>query len=228
MTIFKDILPNDNVLFWLGSFNDRKVSNVLILNGGRVLILKAIRKFDLNIEQTRNDILNMPIEDFIENYHLLDYNLILESIEEELDENKEDYENKIIEIIKEVKLGVKNKRYPPYMAQIGNIYITELKNMIFKYIQKISGINPEDMINHLKEIIEECKEKIESIINRTFDTERNVPERIKKLIISLEIDELIEIQKEIYKQTNNLSKKVQKSLKKFENFKKQSNTNNIN
>ena len=228
MTIFKDILPNDNVLFWLGSYDDRTLNNVLVLYGGRVLILKTIRKFDLNIKQTRNDILNMPIEDFIENYHLLDYNLILESIEEELDENKEDYENKIIEIIKEVKLGVKNKRYPPHMAQIGNIYITELKILIFKYIQKISGINPKDMIHHLKKKIEECKEKKESIIKRNLDAKKKIPEKIKKLIVSLEIDELIEIQKEIYKETNNLSKKVQKSLNKFENFKKRSNTNNIN
>jgi len=50
------ILPRDNVFIWFGSFDNSQVNNVLILAGGEVLILKAIRKFDLNQDQIRNDL----------------------------------------------------------------------------------------------------------------------------------------------------------------------------
>ena len=160
MTLFKEILPNDNVFIWLGSFDNTQVNKVLILAGGEVLILKAIRRIDLNVEKTRNDLLKMSIIEFIDNYDLIEYDSIVKDFQEELKKNKEKYENKLMVIIKEIKEGVINKSYPPYLGKIEKYedFMDEYKNMIRKYLHNIHSID------HIKDIIKKCEEKIQKII----------------------------------------------------------------
>lgn len=159
LIFFKEILPNDNVFIWLGSYDNTQINNVLILAGGEVLILKAIRRFNLNIERTRNDLINMSIEEFIDNYDLIKYLSIIEDFVKDLKTNKEDYENKIEEIIKYVRDGVTNRFYPPYLAKIEKYegYIHEYKSMISKYLHNIHSID------HIKSIMKMCEEKIQMI-----------------------------------------------------------------
>ena len=159
MTIFKELLPNDNVFYWLGSFDNTQINNVLILAGGELLILKAIRRINLNLEKTRNDLLNMDIKDFIDSYDLIEYLSIIKDFVNEIKINKENYEKKIEEIIKDAKEGVKNELYPPYSGTIKmhKNYIELYKDMIKKYLQNIHSTKD------IKDIIKICEEKIQMI-----------------------------------------------------------------
>lgn len=221
MTLFKDILPNDNVFIWLGSFDNTQVNNVLVLAGGEVLILKAIRRFDLIQEQIRKDLLEMSIREFIDAYDLIEFESIINDFEGELNNNKEDYENKVIEIIEDIKEGVINKKYPPYMARFNEYYIIEFKNMINKYLHKLSNLsNSKDAINHLEDVIDECEERIQKIKKEHLKKEVSMLEKIKKISKSPGFDELHKIQKEIDEEANNLRNKIRKATKKFEELKK--------
>ncbi len=156
MDFYDEILQNDNVFIWLGYFDNTKVNNVLILYGGEVLILKAIRRFDLNTMKTRDDILNMSVEEFIDNYDLNDYFSIFIDFAQDLKKNKESYENDIKKIINHVKDGVKNKLYPPHMSKIQKPggFIDKYMKIVEYYINKI------DSSNNIREIIKFCEKKL--------------------------------------------------------------------
>lgn len=87
---------------------------------------------------------------------MINYLSIIEDFVKDLKTNKENYENKIEEIIKDVRDSVTNKLYPPYLARIEKHedYIDEYKDMISKYLHNIHSID------HLKDIIKKCEEKI--------------------------------------------------------------------
>jgi len=101
----------------------------------------------------------MSIEEFIDNYDLIKYLSIIEDFVKDLKTNKENYENKMEEIIKYVRDGVTNKLYPPYLARIEKHegFRDEYKDMISKYLHKTHSID------YIKDILKMYEEKLQMI-----------------------------------------------------------------
>jgi hypothetical protein len=128
-------MPNDNVFIWLGT-TEKKVNNVLILAGGDVLFLEAIRTLSLMKEEVRNDIRTLDPSSLIKKYEL------------PIDD---------FELLGDLKRGVETKQYPPYSG-IGAQ--EEYKSMIWRYISLLLSVrNPVEKVAILDGIIDECRKR---------------------------------------------------------------------
>lgn len=142
MVLFKYKLPNGNVLIWLGTGEtwgkSKGVDNVLILEGGDVLPLKATNVISLWKEEVKEDIKNLEYEEFAKKY--------------ELPTNGE--------LWRELKQGVKMGKYPPFREDAEK-RVKDFRNMISAYITNISQLkDPEEKIRQLEAIMEECRREI--------------------------------------------------------------------
>lgn len=220
MPFSKDRLLRDNIFIWFGTYDEDLINNALILAGGDILILMGIQKIELNKNQIKNDLLNMTIQGFIDKYNLLDF----ESIEKTLKEkeiNKENYKRKVFLLIEELKDGVRTGIYPPFNANYEKT-VEDFKNIINNYLGRISNsLKPEDSINHLDDIINECEERKQMIKKEQLGEDFSVPEKVKKVSKLQKFNELLEIQKEIDDKAYRLKNKIRESIKKFEDFKRQ-------
>jgi len=215
------ILPRDNVLIWLGSFDNSQVNNVLILNGGDVLILKAIRRFDLNQQHIRNDILNMDIDEFVTNYNLLNFEAIKTDFEVELDNNKEDLEWKIKSIVEMVKEGVRNKKFPPYIGTMHNRYFHDFNDLTQHYLSKLhnSG-DPDALLYALMEIRKKCEGKIKKLAITQLKEEEDKLEKLKQIPTPTKFSKLIGFKKEINRMVDDIKNKIKAATEFLEEYKK--------
>lgn len=214
------ILPRDNVFIWLGSFDNSQVNNVLILAGGEVLILKAIRKFDLNQDQIRNDLEEETIDAFIEKYDLIDDISIITEFVVDLKNNKEDYKRKIKRIVKDLKEGVKNKKYPPFTGVLQNLYLNDFYQLTRQYLSKFcKSPSSEQLIKDLMKIRDECEGKIQEIYKTQLKEEEAKINKLKKTIVTSNFNKLLEIKKEIDKMVDNLQNKIHSALGFVEKYK---------
>ena len=145
MVLFKYKLPNGNVLIWLGRGGiwgeSEGVDNVLILEGGDVLILKTIKAIPLWEDDIRKDIKNLSYEEFAKKYDL----------------------STSRDLWIELKDGVKMGKYPPFLEKPEE-RAKEFRSMISAYITNISQLkDPEEKIRQLEAIITECHRKIREI-----------------------------------------------------------------
>lgn len=97
MVLFKYKLPNGNVFIWLGGGGiwgeSEGVDNVLVLDGGDVLILKTIKAIPLREDEIRKDLKNLSYEEFAKKY--------------DLPTNRD--------LWMELKEGVEMGKYPPFL-----------------------------------------------------------------------------------------------------------------
>lgn len=215
------ILPRDNVFIWLGSFDNSQVNNVLILAGGEVLILKAIRRFDLSQVQIRNDLEKEEIEAFIEKYGLIDDVSIITEFVVDLKNNKEDYKRKITSIVEDLKKGVKNKKYPPFTGVLQNLYLNDFYQLTRLYLGKFcNSASSEHLIKDLMKIRDECEVKIQDFYKTQLKEEEAKLNKLKKTIATSNFNELLEIKKEIDKMVDNLKNKIHSALGFVEKYKK--------
>ncbi len=130
-------LPNNNILMWLGT-SDQAVNNILILAGGDMLFLTALKTVSLSEDKTRNDIMTLDRKSFVQKYGA--------PINHELWED--------------LKKGVKSGEYPPYLGINAR---EDYQSMLRNYIGALSRVkDPETRIQVLDEIIGECvRRKIE-------------------------------------------------------------------
>ena len=215
------MLPRDNVLIWLGSFDNTQVNNVLILNGGEVLILKAIRRFDLNQQHIHNDILKMELDEFIENYDLLNFEAIKNDFEVELDNGEGDLERKIKSIVEMVKEGVRNKRFPPYIGTMHNRYFHDFNYLTQYYLSKLSNPgDPDSLLHALMEIREKCEEKIQNLAITQLKEEEAKLEKLKRITLPSKFSKLIGFKKEIDRMVDDIKNKIKAASGFLEQYKK--------
>lgn len=219
MPLFKDKLLNDNIFIWFGTYDEDLINNALILAGGDVLILKGIQKIELFKPQIKEDLLNMSVNDFIDKYNLIDF----ESIEIEFQEreiNKVKYKNKVFELIKELKEGVRSGNYPPIMANYNN-QKKAFDYKIKKNLIKISNSsNSEEITSNLEEIKSICEDKIQLIKKNQKKSKEVMLEKLKKISQSPDFNHLLKIQKEIDENVRIVGKKISITIEMFEKFKK--------
>ena len=206
MTLFKDRLPNDNIVIWFGTEDNDLINNAMILAGGDVLIFKAIHKIESNKYEIRNDLLNMSIQDFIEKHRLYEINKIGKNLE--LTKiNTDKFKGKIFDILKDLKDGLLLEVYPPYITK----YKDRIKDnilMISKYLHNISNTsNYLIAVYHLTEIIAECENKIQNLLKQTKQ--------------SPFYNEFNEIQEDINQCVNVIKNKTQIMIKKIEELENQ-------
>ena len=206
MTLFKDRLPNDNIVIWFGTEDNDLINNAMILAGGDVLIFKAIHKIETNKFEIKNDLLNMSIQDFIEKYSLYD-NKTIEKNLEFTEINLDKLKGKIFEILKDLKDGLSLEKYPPYITKYKD-KINDNIWMISKYLYNISNTsNFEVAIYHLTEVIKECGNNIQNLLKQTKQSPL--------------YNEFNEIQKNIGQLVNLIKNKTQIMIKKIEELENQ-------
>jgi len=100
MVLSKQELSNGNVFIWLGKGGiwgkgeeSDDIDNVLILSGGEVLFLKAIKVMPLYEEKVRQDIRTLKYEEFTAKYNL----------------------PANIDLWKDLKEGAESGEYPPFL-----------------------------------------------------------------------------------------------------------------
>lgn len=137
LLIDKYRLPNNNIFMWLGT-SDQAVNNILILAGGDMLFLTALKTVSLSEDKTRNDIMTLDRKSFVEKYGA--------PISHELWED--------------LKKGVESGEYPPYL---GTNATRDYRSMLRDYIGALSRVkDSETRIKILDEIIGDCiRRKIE-------------------------------------------------------------------
>jgi hypothetical protein len=146
MALFKYKLPNGNVFIWLAT--SEGIDNLLVLEGGDVLILKTTTVVSLNKEEVKEDIKLLSFEEFVEKY--------------ELPSN--------VELWDELKRGVKMGNYPPFLEK-PNEKIMEFRGMISAYIFNILQLkDPNEKIRQLEAIIGDCHRKILEIKSQIRQT----------------------------------------------------------
>ncbi len=124
-------LPNDNILMWLGT-SDQAVNNILILAGGDMLFLTALKTVSLSEDKTRNDIMTLDRKSFVEKYGA--------PVSPELWDD--------------LKKGVESGEYPPFL---GTNALRDYRLMLGHYIGALSRAkDPETRIKILDEIIGDC------------------------------------------------------------------------
>lgn len=206
MILFKDRLPNDNIVIWFGTEDNDLINNAMILAGGDVLIFKAIHKIETNKFEIKNDLLNMSIQDFIEKYSLYD-NKTIEKNLEFTEINLDNLKGKIFELLKDLKDGLLLEKYPPYVTKYKD-KINDNKRMISKYLYNISNTsNFKEAIYHLTEVIAECGNKIQNLLKQTKQSPL--------------YNEFNEIQKDIHQLVNLVKNKTQIMIKKIEELENQ-------
>lgn len=214
------ILPRENVFIWLGSFDNSQVNNVLILAGGEVLILKAIRRFDLSQDQIRNDLEKETVDTFIEKYNLIDDVSIIAEFVIDLKNNREDYKRKIISIVEDLKKGVKSKKYPPYAGVLQNLYLNDFYQLTRWYLSKFcNSPASENLIRDLMEISDECTRKIQEVYETQLKDEEEKIDKLKKAIVSSNFNKLLELKNDIDKMVENLKNKIHSALGFVEKYK---------
>ena len=206
MILFKDRLPNDNIVIWFGTEDNDLINNAMILAGGDVLIFKVIHKIETNKFEIKNDLLNMSIQDFIEKYSLYD-NKTIEKNLEFTEINLDNLKGKIFELLKDLKDGLLLEKYPPYVTKYKD-KINDNKRMISKYLYNISNTsNFKEAIYHLTEVIAECGNKIQNLLKQTKQSPL--------------YNEFNEIQKDIHQLVNLVKNKTQIMIKKIEELENQ-------
>ena len=141
-------LPNGNVFLWLGPGTGVEknlgIENVLVLEGGEVLLFKSAITIPLYKQEVISDFRNEDPSDLAWKYGI--------PISRGL--------------IEDLKNGVANGTYPPFKQSI-NERFTIFKDMISKYIQRFQSLHSkEDAIRHIEDVIDMCHQEINRMRNK--------------------------------------------------------------
>jgi len=137
--------PNGNVFLWLGSGSgiekNLDIDNVLILDGGEVLLLKSVMSIPLYNQDVISDFRNEESSILAEKYGIPITRGFIE----------------------ELKNGVANDAYPPFKQPLNDRFTT-FKNMISMYIQHLKNLRSiDDATKHLEDVIDMCHKEIQDL-----------------------------------------------------------------
>ena len=118
-------LPNDNIVLWIGHKDSMDTQypteNALILASGDVLLFNTRSRLSVGDEKVKQDLLELPFEDFESKYELeLDYSLWTH-----------------------LKENIENSSYPPFKNKQK---IKEYSLMINKYLGRVDSYLDEDLV----------------------------------------------------------------------------------